>query len=145
MRALIHYNLGLGLARANRLEAALESLAEAEHSQNRQRMIKAKSLKTRIMAAINSGETLALKSDPPITEKAEKQKMDHMKQLDARLAAAEKISRSDFCLINIYRTALGENRAQLFLDKKLHFASRGKLVKDYHRGLVTDDPTKDVS
>ncbi|MDQ3234370.1 MAG: response regulator, partial [Pseudobdellovibrionaceae bacterium] len=145
MRALIHYNLGLGLARSNRLEDALQALAEAERSQNRQRMIKAKSLKTRIVAAVNSGEEIALKSDPPISEKAEKEKMEQMKQMEASLAAAEKISRTDYCLINIFRTVLGENRANDSLGKKLTFAPRGKLVKDYHRGLVLEDPSKEAS
>jgi tetratricopeptide (TPR) repeat protein len=144
IKALIHYNLGLGLARSNRLEDALKALAEAERSQNRQRMIKAKSLKTRIVAAVNSGEPIVLKSDPPISEKAEQEKMDEMKRMEASLAAAEKISRSDYCLINIYRTVLGEDRAQEFLQKKLGFTSRGKLVKDYHRGLVLQDSNKDA-
>ncbi|WP_141733067.1 response regulator [Oligoflexus tunisiensis] len=139
MRALIHYNLGLGLTRANRLEDALKALSEAERSQNQQRIIKAKSLKTRIVAAVNSGETLVLKSDPPISEQAEQEKMDQMRQMEASLAAAEKITRSDYCLINIYRTTLGEDRAQELLAKKLNFSPRGKLVKDYHRGLVLQD------
>ncbi len=144
MKALIHYNLGLGLARSNRLEDALKSLAEAERSQNRQRMIKAKSLKTRIVAAVNSGETIVLKSDPPISEKAERERMEEMKRMEASLAAAEKISRTDYCLINIYRTVLGEDRAQDFLQKKLGFTPRGKLVKDYHRGLVLEDGSKEA-
>lgn len=145
IKALIHYNLGLGLARSNRLEDALKALAEAERSQNRQRMIKAKSLKTRIVAAINSGEAIVLKSEPPISEKAEQDKLEEMRRMEASLAAAEKINRSDYCLINIYRTVLGEDRAQDFLQKKLSFASRGKLVKDYHRGLVLEDTNKDAS
>lgn len=143
MKALIHYNLGLGLARSNRLEDALQALNEAERSQNRQRMIKAKRLKTRIVAAVNSGEAIVLKSDPPISEKAEQERMNEMKRMEASLAAAEKINRSDYCLINIYRTTLGEDQAQEFLQKKLGFTPRGKLVKDYHRGLVLEDPNKE--
>jgi CheY-like chemotaxis protein len=145
MKALIHYNLGLGLARANRPDDALKALAEAEQSQNRQRMIKAKSLKTRIVAAVNSGEPIVLKTDPPISEKAEQEKMDEMRRIEASLAAAQKISRSDYCLINIYRTTLGEDRAQEFLQDKLVFTPRGKLVKDYHRGLIIEDSKKDAS
>lgn len=141
MKALIHYNLGLGFARSNQLEEAMKSLAEAERSQNRQRMIKAKSLKTRIVAAVNSGESIVLKSDPPISEKDEKARMEQMKQMETSLAAAEKITRADYCLINIYRTALGDQRASDFLSKKMTFQPRGKLVKDYHRGLVVEDST----
>ncbi len=144
MRSLIHYNLGLGFTRANQLEDALQSLAEAERSHNRQRILKAKSLKTRIIAAVNSGEPIVLKSDPPISEKDERVKMEQMKQIETSLAAADKITRADYCLINIYRTTIGESKAQDLLSKKLTFTPRGKLVKDYHRGLVLEDEVKEA-
>jgi CheY-like chemotaxis protein len=144
MKALIQYNLGLGFARANRLEDAIQALSEAEKTHNNERIMKAKSLKTRIVASINSGDPLLLKSEPPISEKDEKARMSQLKQIESALATANKISRVDYCLINIYRTTLGENRCNEYLGKKMTFTLRGVLVKDYHRGLVAEDSSREA-
>ncbi|MCX6131736.1 MAG: hypothetical protein NTX25_22085, partial [Proteobacteria bacterium] len=111
-------------------------LEKVETSKNRSRVLKAKSLKSRVVAAMSSGEPIILKADTPPSEKDEKAKLDLIRQVEKSMKQAGKVSRTDYCLINIYRTSVGNTRATEYLDKKVAFTARGKLVKDFHKGLV---------
>lgn len=139
LKALLHYNLGLGYARANRLEDALLALGEAERSLNPQRLMKAKSLKTRIIASVSAGTPLVIKSDPLPSEQDEKAKLAFLQDMEKTFSKTQILTRSDLCLFRIYHSTLGKDRAKPFLDTPLTFTPRGKLVKDYHKGLMVED------
>lgn len=139
IRSAVLYNLGLGYARANRLEEALTSLSEAESTKNLQRQQKARDLKTRIKAAIASRQPIVLKTEGLPTELEEQAKLAQLHAIDQALLRSKELNRSDYCLIKIYKTDLLAAEATQTLAKKMGFNPRGALVKDFHKGLILDD------
>lgn len=139
IRSAVLYNQGLGYARANRLEEALRTLAEAEKTKSLQRQQKARDLRQRIRAAIDTGQPIILKTDNPPSELEEQAKLAQLHAIDQAVRQAKELSRSDYCLLKIYRTELLASEAATTLSKKISFNSRGTLVKDFHKGLILDD------
>ncbi len=139
IRSAVLYNLGLGYARANRLDEALTTLLEAEKTKNLGRQQKSRSLRTRIKSAVASGMPIILKTENPPSELEEQTKLAQLHAIERALTQAGEMSRSDFCLIKVYQTEILLSEAHSAFTKKIVFTPRGTLVKDYHRGLVMDD------
>lgn len=139
LMALVQYNLGLGYARAQRLKESLATLKEALHTRNYQRLKKTKSLIARVQAALATGEAISLKSDSSPNVHDEESKLAQIRSIEFALLRSQEVSRSDYCLIRIYNTEWKQEELLQVLARRLSYNPRGKLVKDYHKGLVIDN------
>ncbi|RZA12316.1 MAG: response regulator, partial [Proteobacteria bacterium] len=115
VRSLISYNLGLGLARSQQLEEAVDALETATLTKNDNRLRKAKSLKARILKALENGEAIDFPVDKPASMLDEDAKLQMLRTIKESSDSSNKITRSDYCVNKIYRSLMSDSKAQSIL------------------------------
>lgn len=134
-RALLSYNLGLGFARSSRLDDASAALESALQSKNLNRRKKAQSLIVRVKKAIEDGVALNIPVEKNSSLEDEKSRLEVIKTIEASQDTSTRISRSDYCVHKIYQSLADDSKAIEYLANAPTFTPRGKLVKDYIRGI----------
>ena len=135
VRYLLSYNLGLGYARAGRLEEARAALAIAASTKNPARQRKVRALRIRVDNAIDSGEPLVFATEKAPSLQDEQEKLKMLQDIKNAGNLANKILREDYCLNKIYRSFMDDSKAKDILADAPTFTLRGKLVKDYILGI----------
>lgn len=125
--AILHYNQGLALARANRLEEARQQMEAAAALKSEKIKSKVSSLKGRIQKAIDSNQKLELtvsKENSPESISTDPQK-DY-----EELMMALKINPGDLCCHKIYFEYAVSPDLKEKLDRPLRFKKRSSIQRE---------------
>lgn len=130
IHTILQYNLGLALARQNRLEEAkyiLQATQDAQHLPKIQQ--KAKSLLARVMRAITSGERFAVK-DAPHDGNAQQddQGRDPQKDLEDMMLAF-RVGPGDLCLFRIHVEQRVSVDLQEIIERSLGLKKRSTIQR----------------
>jgi tetratricopeptide (TPR) repeat protein len=125
--AILHYNQGLALARANRLEEARQQMEEAAALKSEKIKSKVSSLKGRIQKAIEANQKLELSVSKENTPEAIS--TDPQKDYE-ELMMALKINPGDLCCHKIYFDYNVTPELREKMDKPLRFKKRSSIQRE---------------
>ncbi|MBC7530791.1 MAG: hypothetical protein H7318_04370 [Oligoflexus sp.] len=123
IKGILQYNLGLALARLNRLDEAKAVLQASEISQVAKISGKARSLLVRVNRSVTTGERFALNRDSGGPSASEPEAFDASSAYDETMMAL-KVGPGDFCLHKVYFEARIEPRLKQILERPFVFKRR---------------------
>jgi tetratricopeptide (TPR) repeat protein len=129
IRAIVQYNLGLGYARANQLQNAINCLQEAEKCDKKKMVAKAKNLRLRVIKAMTQGRTLEIRSASEVQPVADQKIEAVLAKVDPNGEAKADVRNASHGLEAIYTSTVQVEKAKAILALKLYFKEREKIVK----------------
>lgn len=122
--ATIYYNLGLAMARTNRLDESLDYLKKAKDYKIEHLKLKVHSLNKRVQHAKNTNGILELKSIPMRTEEQEGEKLEaYMEEMEELLKVLE-FSPGDLTLYKIYYSPEQSDVCDKLVENKIELKKR---------------------
>lgn len=123
IKGILQYNLGLALARLNRLDESKAALQASEISQVAKISGKARSLLVRVNRSVTTGEPFALNRDSSLPVASEPDAPDANSAYDETMMAL-KVGPGDFCLHKVYFESRIEPKLKQILERPFNFKRR---------------------
>lgn len=129
IHTILQYNLGLALARQNRLEEAKHILQAAQEAHSLPKIQqKAKSLLARVLRALSTGERFAVKDAPQDHAAQDDQGRDPQKDLEEMMLAF-RVGPGDICLFRIHVDHSATAELQEIIERSLDLKKRSTIQR----------------